>query len=166
MPIRACLVLSLSLLAGTSCARQLPPLQSIELTGDPAVASKFEGRWYDDQEVLIFEVRRGQPSVLSFRLPGGFTLTDARCTGNEIHFSFLQGKVANAELLLRLTADDEAVLLRPGQEPSWCATCTPWFARLSAGELVAWKARRLGQMTLEVFEEACDTTIGWLADVL
>jgi hypothetical protein len=166
MPVRACLALSLCVVALASCARELPPLRSTALTGDPAVVSRFEGRWYDDQEVLIFEVRGGQPALLSFRLPARFTLANGRSAGNEIHFSIRQGEIGNAEFSLRLMTDDDMVLLRPGEEPSTCNGCTPWFARLSARERVTWKARRLGQRALEVFEDVRETTIGWLADVL
>lgn len=166
MPVRACLALTLGVLALTSCTRELPPFQSAPLTGDPAVLSKFEGRWYRFQSVMAVQVSMSPSPHLSLRLPHPYTISDARSSGDEIHFSLIGGDVEETHLSIRLLADDVLVVLPPGSEPSWCGTCTPRYERPRAHQLLGWKARGLVERAYETCDKAYHDVWSWLIEVL
>ena len=54
------------------------------------------------------------------------------------------------------------MIVRPGEEPSWCGTCTPRLVKLSVRELVTLKAEEMEWRLREVYELIVD----WLIDVL
>lgn len=158
---RSVLALCTCLVIAGSCERDRWSAQRTALTGDEAVLSKFEGRWYELDRGLTAEVRIARPSYLAVRLPSEFRIANGRVHGEEIHFS-LQWPGRAVELSLRLVAEDVLAIVRPGQEPSWCGTCTLYLQRLSTGELMILKAEHLGERIEVIYEGVMD----WLIDVL
>lgn len=150
-----------SVLVLCSCERTLLPLQGCILTGDAEVMANFKGGWYESEGELGVAVEAGSPGELRVRLPGGFNLDSARTVGEEVHFSVHSERVESV-VSLRLLEPDSLVMVRPGGEPSWCGTCTPYLERLSRADRLGKRMRRIPEATESAYEAAID----WLAGVL
>ena len=107
---------------------------------------------YAEGWILVARVAGGRAATLALRVPAGYQISDARSQGDEIRFS-LAGRGKIQRLALRLLDDEVLVVVRPGEEPFWCGTCTPRYLRLD------------GWVRLKI-EGLKDRAADWLVDVM
>lgn len=155
------LFLALCALGFATCGSHLPPLQDFDLEGDPEVISRFAGRWYDYDGVLILRIVCYPSPALVLRLPEDHRLSRVRTQGKEIFFT-LHYPDATIELSLRLLDEDVLVALPPGGSPSWCGTCTPRYVRLGLHRLLLLKAEGLWRGAWWGAQDAFERTVDWV----
>jgi len=155
-----------------SCGGSVPLLRTTDLAGDTAGLGKFEGRWFDENGILIAVVSSPPGPRLSVRTFYELEPKDARLENGQVVFDLGSGD----PVFLRLTGEDEILVSTAREAPdepssSSCSSAGPVPALVLVRNpppewLIKQAVRKTTEITAHFARKAYDGTWNWLAGVL